>query len=67
MAVSFGLHFLILYVPTLAATFGITSLSWEEWKLVLLLAAPVILIDELLKVAARLYKWNVRRSAKKEV
>ena len=46
MFVSFGLHFVILYVPVLASTFGIVPLSVEEWKLVLLLSFPVIILDE---------------------
>ena len=45
-AVSFGLHFLILYVPALANIFGIVPLSFQEWLLVILFASPVILIDE---------------------
>jgi Ca2+-transporting ATPase len=35
MSVSFGLHFLILYVPFLAQVFGIVPLSLNEWLLVL--------------------------------
>ena len=53
MVVSFGLHFLILYVPSLAEIFSIVPLSWEEWQLVLLFSLPVILIDEVLKFAGR--------------
>uniref|UniRef100_A0A7C9CXS6 P-type Ca(2+) transporter n=2 Tax=Opuntia streptacantha TaxID=393608 RepID=A0A7C9CXS6_OPUST len=53
MSVSFGLHFLILYVPFLAQVFGIVPLSLNEWLLVLLVAFPVILIDELLKFIGR--------------
>ena len=45
-AVSFGLHFLILYVPVLANIFGIVPLTFQEWLLVILFASPVILIDE---------------------
>ena len=45
-AVSFGLHFLILYVPFLANTFGIVPLTFHEWVLVITFAAPVIMIDE---------------------
>lgn len=53
MSVSFGLHFLILYVPFLAEVFGIVPLSLNEWLLVLAVAFPVILIDEVLKFVGR--------------
>ncbi|ERN12258.1 hypothetical protein AMTRI_Chr08g205330 [Amborella trichopoda] len=53
MSVSFGLHFLILYVPFLAEVFGIVPLSLNEWLLVLAVALPVILIDEVLKFVGR--------------
>ncbi|XWS66974.1 hypothetical protein CRYUN_Cryun05aG0246500 [Craigia yunnanensis] len=53
MSVSFGLHFLILYVPFLAQVFGIVPLSFNEWLLVLAVAFPVILIDEILKFIRR--------------
>lgn len=53
MSVSFGLHFLILYVPFLAQIFGIVPLSLNEWLLVIAVAFPVILIDEVLKFVGR--------------
>lgn len=53
MSVSFGLHFLILYVPFLAQVFGIVPLNLNEWLLVLVVALPVILIDEVLKFIGR--------------
>ncbi|CAL5383195.1 unnamed protein product [Camellia sinensis] len=53
MSVSFGLHCLILYVPFLADVFGIVPLTLNEWFLVFLVSAPVILIDELLKFVGR--------------
>ncbi|KAF6153678.1 hypothetical protein GIB67_000911 [Kingdonia uniflora] len=62
MSVSFGLHFLILYVPFLADVFGIVPLSSNEWVLVILVSAPVILIDEVLKFIGR----NRRRKTKKD-
>lgn len=62
MSVSFGLHCLILYVPLLADIFGIVPLSLNEWFLVILVSAPVILIDEFLKFVVR----SRRRVARKE-
>jgi Ca2+-transporting ATPase len=65
MVVSFGLHFLILYVPSLAEIFSIVPLSWEEWQLVLLFSLPVILIDEALKFAGRRMAARAAQAAKK--
>ncbi|KAE8721875.1 Calcium-transporting ATPase 1, endoplasmic reticulum-type [Hibiscus syriacus] len=53
MSVSFGLHFLIVYVPFLAQVFGIVPLSFNEWLLILAVSFPVILIDEVLKFVGR--------------
>ncbi|KAJ6842643.1 calcium-transporting ATPase 1, endoplasmic reticulum-type-like [Iris pallida] len=53
MSISFGLHFIILYVPFLAQVFGIVPLSLNEWLLVLAVSFPVILIDEVLKFIGR--------------
>eukprot|EP00249_Psilotum_nudum_P024965 c29334_g1_i2 orf=1346-4747(+) len=64
MSVSFGLHFLILYVPFLAKIFGIVPLSLNEWLLVLLVSLPVILIDELLKFIGRKMSDMNRRAQK---
>ncbi|GAB2214702.1 hypothetical protein Drorol1_Dr00019064 [Drosera rotundifolia] len=64
MSVSFGLHFLILYVPFLAQVFGIVPLSLNEWLLVLLVALPVILIDEVLKFVGRCTSGRRSEAAK---
>ena len=50
---SFALHFLILYVPALATIFSIVPLDFNEWLLVCAAAAPVWLIDEVLKFIGR--------------
>ncbi|KAJ7966509.1 Calcium-transporting ATPase [Quillaja saponaria] len=47
------LHVLILYVPPLSALFSVTPLSWADWRVVLYLSFPVIIIDEVLKFLSR--------------
>mmetsp|Transcript_7445 Transcript_7445/g.12862 ORF Transcript_7445/g.12862 Transcript_7445/m.12862 type:complete len:1044 (+) Transcript_7445:87-3218(+) len=51
--VSISLHCMIMYLPFFASIFSIVPLSWLEWQLVLLWSFPVIIIDELLKLLAR--------------
>ncbi|XP_061370364.1 calcium-transporting ATPase, endoplasmic reticulum-type [Gastrolobium bilobum] len=53
MSISLGLHCLILYIPFLADVFGVVPLSLNEWFMVILISAPVILIDEILKLVVR--------------
>jgi len=55
MALSFGLHFMILYVDFLATVFQITPLTFAQWITVMKFSLPVILLDELLKFVARNY------------
>lgn len=47
------LHIAVLYIEPLAALFSVSPLSWAEWKIVLYLSFPVILIDEVLKFFSR--------------
>ena len=61
MSVSFGLHFLILYVPFLTQIFGIVPLSFNEWLLVVAVAFPVVLIDEVLKFVGRCLTARARK------
>jgi uncharacterized membrane protein YgcG len=53
ISTSIALHCLIMYCRPLAALFGITALGRAEWKAVVALSAPVILVDEVLKLLAR--------------
>ncbi|KCV68436.1 Ca2+ transporting ATPase, sarcoplasmic/endoplasmic reticulum [Fonticula alba] len=63
-AMSFALHFVILYVPFLSRMFSITPLNTQEWIAVLSFSLPVLLVDELLKVLSR---WrNALQSPNKE-
>mmetsp|Transcript_9814 Transcript_9814/g.26681 ORF Transcript_9814/g.26681 Transcript_9814/m.26681 type:complete len:1042 (-) Transcript_9814:320-3445(-) len=54
MFISFGLHFVILYVPFLASIFSIVPLTYNDWILVLAFSVPVIFIDEVLKFVGRI-------------
>lgn len=49
IALSMSLHVMILYIPFFTTLFAITPLNWIEWKAVLLISAPVLVIDEVLK------------------
>ena len=53
MFVSFGMHFVILYVDVLSEMFFVTPLDLNEWKLVLAFSLPVVIIDEVLKFLGR--------------
>uniref|UniRef100_A0A667YSW7 Calcium-transporting ATPase n=1 Tax=Myripristis murdjan TaxID=586833 RepID=A0A667YSW7_9TELE len=55
ICLSMSLHFLILYVEPLPVIFQITPLDFTQWVMVLKISLPVILLDELLKFAARNY------------
>ncbi|KAJ8599142.1 hypothetical protein CTAYLR_008299 [Chrysophaeum taylorii] len=55
MCLSFGLHFLILYVPILAETFSIVPLTFSEWLLVFVFSFAVVIIDEILKFVGRTF------------
>ena len=53
MALSFFLHFVILYVPFLASIFQIVPLTYNDWIVVFVFSFPVILIEEGLKLIGR--------------
>ncbi|KFA64127.1 hypothetical protein S40285_00796 [Stachybotrys chlorohalonatus IBT 40285] len=55
IALSMALHFALLYTPFLQSLFGILPLDTTEWKAVLFISAPIILIDEVLKMIERQY------------
>eukprot|EP01104_Vermistella_antarctica_P004706 TRINITY_DN1512_c0_g1_i1.p1 TRINITY_DN1512_c0_g1~~TRINITY_DN1512_c0_g1_i1.p1 ORF type:complete len:1022 (-),score=354.41 TRINITY_DN1512_c0_g1_i1:140-3205(-) len=60
MFVSFGLHFVILYVPYLAGIFSVVPIGVSDWVFVLSMALPVLLIDEILKVMVRAREPQVK-------
>merc|ERR1711887_486825 len=55
MALSFGLHMIILYVDFLNVVFNISALTFDQWMVVLKFSLPVLLLDEALKFVARNY------------
>jgi len=68
MALSFGLHFFILYVDFMATVFQVTPLSFAQWMTVMKFSLPVILLDEGLKWVARNYQDVIEgRPAKKKL
>merc|ERR1739844_674145 len=55
MALSFSLHFMILYIDVFNVVFNISALSLDQWIVVLKFSLPVLLVDEALKFVARNY------------
>jgi len=55
MALSFSLHFMILYTPMMNVIFNLSALSVDQWIVVLKFSMPVLLLDEALKFVARNY------------
>ncbi|RDA92298.1 hypothetical protein CP533_3271 [Ophiocordyceps camponoti-saundersi (nom. inval.)] len=53
ITLSMALHFALLYTPFLQSLFAILPLNREEWNAVVILSAPVILLDEVLKFFER--------------
>ncbi|CAH0047992.1 unnamed protein product [Clonostachys solani] len=53
IALSMALHFALLYTPVLQTLFQILPLNVTEWKAVVYISAPVILLDEVLKFIER--------------
>ncbi|XP_057531393.1 calcium-transporting ATPase, endoplasmic reticulum-type [Amaranthus tricolor] len=67
MSLSFGLHCLIMYVPLLANVFGIVPLTSDEWLLVIIVSAPVILLDEILKFIGRNRRNGLKKAKVKQI
>jgi len=53
IANSIFLHAVIVYVPFLNEIFSITTLTQQEWILVFAFSAPVLLVEEVLKIVGR--------------
>jgi len=64
-ALSFTLHFLVIYIPFFAGVFHVAPLGWEEWKAVLLFSFPVLVIDEALKYISRRFAARGKKPGRK--
>jgi hypothetical protein len=53
IALSLAQHVAILQLEALAAIFGVAPLGAADWRAVLVASAPVLLLDEGLKLATR--------------
>ena len=53
IAGSVSVHMVIIYVPFFAEIFGTARMTFYDWIMVLAFSAPVILIDEILKIISR--------------
>jgi len=58
VSLSMGLHVMILEVPFFIDIFSTASLNQEEWLVVIGISAPVILLDEMLKMITRWAKYD---------
>lgn len=56
------LHFVILYVPFFAKIFSVVPLNRTEWMGVLVMSAPVIVLDEVLKLASRRFVTKAKKN-----
>jgi Ca2+-transporting ATPase len=66
MVVSFGLHFVILYVNFLADIFNVKALDFNEWMLVLPFSVLVIFNDEILKFVGQTMRTDHEQEGAKE-
>ena len=48
------LHMAILHIEVLQQIFDIAALNWDEWQMVLIISAPILILDEGLKYLGRM-------------
>ena len=58
IAVPFALNLGIIYAPSLAANFGLVSLTGDDWVKIMLWSSPILIIEEGLKLYDSKKKWE---------
>ncbi|KAF2749436.1 calcium ATPase [Sporormia fimetaria CBS 119925] len=66
ICLSMALHFALLYVPFLQGLFSVVPLNGSEWKAVLGISAPIVIIDEVLKFVERKFYMQTSPEVKKQ-
>ncbi|KAJ8599118.1 hypothetical protein CTAYLR_006359 [Chrysophaeum taylorii] len=61
VALPVSLHLALLYTPPLRSLFGLVPLTVEDWHTVLAAAAPIILVEEILKAVGRYFDERALR------
>lgn len=56
VTIPYLIHLCIMYIPALSQILGISPLSKNEWKTVLLLSFPMLIIEEILKLIGRYFE-----------
>jgi len=67
ITLSMALHFILLYTPVLQTLFQIVPLNWNEWTAVLVISAPVLVIDEILKWMERVFVVSSQKDEAKAI
>jgi len=63
---SMTLHFIILYVPFFAGVFGVAPLSLAEWGWVMIYSLPIIVLDEIMKLIAKVCGKNMNKIVRRD-
>lgn len=65
VALPITLHLALLYSPAIRDIFGLTSLTAQDWRTIFAAAAPILLVEEILKAVGRFLEqraMDVRRA-----
>lgn len=66
VALPFSIHLAVVYFPWLNKVFGVSAMSSQDWVTVLQWAAPILLLEEVLKAVGRYLKGKENEAAMAE-